>query len=664
MRLLGGFGLRVAAVMFVILMAGTITLYWFSRDLPEVGNLAEARKQPRITVHDQYGEVIGIHGQDRGTPVDAADLPDHVVAAFIATEDRNFFYHVGVNPVAILRALTVNVKEGGVAQGGSTITQQLVKNLLLTPERTLKRKVEELLLSLKIESRYSKDEILSLYLNAVYFGNGAYGLEAAARRYFGKTPHTLSVGEAAMLAGLLKAPSRLSPTSSLAAARRRAQVVINAMVSEGVLSKEEAAQIIVSGVAETIPEDLRLNYAVDHAVAEAKAKLVTVTDDIAVWTTIDTPLVLDLTAQRAAVAAADPLYTDDVQTAALILEEEGAIRALIGGNDYASSVYNRATQAKRQPGSVFKPFVYLAAVEAGYRPEEGIEDEQIKIGRYEPTNYKDRYLGLVTLTEAMARSANSAAVRLQEEIGRHKVVDAAQRAGFTAAVDIGPALALGVLETSPLIVAQSFLPFSNGGIPTEPYVVAEITDSAGKTLYRHTPDLSGEPVFSRETLRRFDHMMRAVVTRGSGFRARVPGHYVAGKTGTSQGSRDAWFAGYASGMVGVVWLGKDDDTPMTVGKSYISGSGAPAVLWGKMMKTALKGKPRRRPYWYYPVLPPLPSPEDEKEESLVSASDAATLDQLSALLQGEDGRRPTRTLPNALPSTEGDPLADLIGRMP
>ena len=596
---LAGFATRVAAVAFVAVVAGLGFLAWYGRDLPPVANFAEARKQPRITVLDRHGQEIGVHGQDRGAPVTADALPQHVVQAFVATEDRNFFHHVGVNPIAILRALMVNVREGGVAQGGSTITQQLVKNLILTPEQTLKRKAQEMLLALKIEMQLEKEEILSLYLNRVYFGYGAYGIEAAARRYFGKTPQELTIGEAAMLAGLLKAPSRYSPKSNAAIARDRAQVVLAAMVDAGFLKASTAKHIKASGIATVIEDDRRLDYAVDHAVAEAERLLGGFTHDVVLHTTLDASLVHQMVAARQLVADGDPLYTDEVQTAALILEEDGAIRGLIGGNDYRHSVYNRATQAMRQPGSVFKPFVYLAALEEDWRPEDLIDDSPIEIGKYRPQNYRDRYYGEVPLTEAMSRSLNAAVIRLQEEIGRHRVVNVARRAGFPPINDSGPALALGVLEATPLDVAQSFLPLSNGGYPYTPYILNRIESTEGERLYVYRAPMPAA-AFDPEILAAFDHMMYQVVRSGSGFRAHVPGHYAAGKTGTSQDSRDAWFAGYASGMVGVVWLGKDDDTPMGTGRHSISGSGSPARLWSAMMTAALTDRPARLPRPYTP----------------------------------------------------------------
>lgn len=556
---------------------------------------------------DRYGVAVGVHGHDRGEPVDVSTLPPHVIDAFLATEDRTFFHHVGINPLAIARALIVNVRQGEVAQGGSTITQQLVKNLLLTPEQTYRRKVEEMLLALRIEGQYTKKEILELYLNAVYFGNNAYGLEAAARRYFGKPPQALTVGESAMLAGLLKAPSRFSPARDQKTARGRASVVLHLMADAGFITRAEADRIIAQGIATIIPDDHRAGYAVNYAVEEVNSLIGPIKQDVTVYTSLDTAALYRTIAAREAISASDPLYTSEVQTAAVAMEYDGAIRVMIGGNEFADNQFNRVTMAHRQPGSVFKPFVYLAAIENGWYPEDLVDDSPIDINGYEPKNYKNVYAGQVPLSEALRRSLNAAAIRLQEEVGRNKVVAVARRAGLTQTENIGPSLALGVMEATPMEIAQSFLPFVNDGSAADPYIVVRIETKDGDTLYEREPYFAGKPLFKHKDLVAFDYMMRDVVQAGSGRRARLRGHFAAGKTGTSQDSRDAWFAGYVSGMVGVVWLGKDDDTPMANGHAYISGSGSPTALWAEMMRVALGDRPAIAPERYIPRPPPKPS---------------------------------------------------------
>ncbi|WP_370338475.1 transglycosylase domain-containing protein [Parvularcula marina] len=598
-RQTGRLFLRATTAAFFLLAAGLVTLLIYGRGLPPVGDLASARKEPRVEIHAANGEVIGIRGQDRGQPIDAASLPPHVVGAFLATEDRNFYHHVGVNPVAIIRALMVNVKAGDVEQGGSTITQQLVKNLLLTPEQSLHRKVQEMLLALKIEAMYSKDEILSFYLNAVYFGNGAYGLEAASRRYFDKRPEELSIGEAAVLAGLLKAPSRFAPTADENKAISRAKVVLAAMVDAGVITHAEAKAVSFTRLADIAETDHAAAYAADYALAEATRILGGVEQDLLIETTIDLPATRSAATAREEIATKDDLYTPEVQAAAIVLDENGAIHVLIGGNDYRQSSFNRAVQAKRQPGSAFKPFIYLTALEEGFRPEDMINDKRIEIGDWAPKNYKDTYAGMVPLSEAMARSLNAAAIRLQEEVGRENVVEIANRLGLKID-DPGPSLALGTVEVTPLELATAYLPLSGGGVVAEPFIITRISAADGTELYHHEIERVPRLAVSPDVLVPFDHMMREVVTNGSGRRAKIAGHYAAGKTGTSQSSRDAWFAGYASGLVGVVWLGRDDDRPMGSGHRAMSGSHAPAEWWSSVMTAALTGVPAREPTPYAP----------------------------------------------------------------
>lgn len=597
LRLIGKIVLRASAVVFVVLLGALTALIIYARDLPTIGDLEMARHEPRIEILASTGEIIGIRGRDRGPSVDIESLPPHVVDAFLATEDRNFYHHVGINPVAILRALVVNLKAGDIEQGGSTITQQLVKNLLLTPDRNLRRKVQEMLLALKIEAIYEKDEILSFYLNAVYFGNGAYGLEAAARRYFAKSPQELTIAEAAVLAGLLKAPSRYAPTHDREAAISRAEVVLSAMVEADMLTAGEAAEITFPSLEDIAQQDPSAAYAADYAYLKAREALGEIQQNITIHTTID------YAAMQSAVHAQQELLDKydlngkKVQSAVVVMDENGAVKVLIGGNDYLESSYNRAVSARRQPGSAFKPFVYLTALEEGFRPEDLINDQRLTIGDWAPENYKDIYVGMVPLTEAMARSLNAAAIMLQEEVGRSRVVDVSNRLGLNIN-DPGPSLALGVTVVTPLQLATAYLPLSSGGIDATPFLVNRITAEDGSILYENRPEQASKRVLDGDMLIAFDHMMRQVVTSGSGRRAGLKGHYAAGKTGTSQSSRDAWFAGYASGLVGVVWMGRDDDTPMEWGRESISGSGPPAELWSEVMTVALKNIPVREPTPY------------------------------------------------------------------
>ncbi len=590
LRFTGAFLYRASFVAFLGFIAGLAGLLYFSRDLPSVSALDERQVQNQITLLDMDGNIITHYGNVHSKQVRIAALPPHVVQAFVATEDRNFYHHLGINPLAIGRALLVNLKSGDIRQGGSTITQQFAKNAFLTPEKTLKRKVQEMLLAFRLETAYSKDEILALYLNNVYFGAGAYGLRAASHRYFDKAPEGLTVGEAAMLAGLLKAPSRYSPSASPEAARDRARIVIRAMHDAGYLSRDTMESLLAGPIAILNMRNNPVPYATDYVMAELQDVFGAAREDIVVHTTLDvmahrkTENYLERLAQR------DSLFTDDVQIAAITMERTGAIRLLIGGRDYAASQYNRALNAERQPGSAFKPFVYLAAIENGMQPDDIILDTPVHIGDWQPANYKDRYYGSIEMQEAMARSLNAAVLHVQEETGRDRVIAVARRLGLRGDLDPGAALGLGVNETTPFNLTTTYLPFANDGYTAEPYAITSVYSKAGKLLYAREIKPSRQ-LIDAETHTAITHMLRQVVTSGSGRAAAVPGYVAAGKTGTTQDSRDAWFVGYTAGLVGSVWLGKDNYTPMVSGVEAISGSNTPATIWREMMYASLRNRP-------------------------------------------------------------------------
>jgi len=616
----GGIAFRVSFVGFGCFILSLAVVYYYSRDLPPLSSLDHLQRPAQITLVDARGEFLTRYGQLHGEPVVVDTLPSHVVQAFLATEDRNFYHHWGVNPVAIIRALIVNMREGSVRQGGSTITQQFAKNVFLTPDRTIKRKMQEMLLALQLEMTYSKDEILAFYLNNVYFGAGTWGISAASERYFEKAPTELTVGEAAMLAGLLKAPSRYSPSASPDAARARAQVVLAAMVDAGYLKPEEAESITSQRIASVSHRRNPAPYATDFAMAELNEIMPQLKHDIIIHTTID--LQAHQRAQEAikALPERDTRVASDVQVAMVALEADGAVRLLVGGKDYAESEYNRATHALRQPGSAFKPFVYLAALEDGRQPDDIILDTPVELSDWAPSNYKDKYYGAVPMAEALARSLNAAAIRLQEETGRDRVVAVAKRLGFPGEIDPGAALALGVNEATPLNLAATYLPFANHGVTAQPYIITSIYTESGKVLYARE-DKPGRYVVAEEDLIALNHMMRKTVDDGSGKAAALPGYVAMGKTGTTQESRDAWFAGHAAGVTGVVWLGKDDYAPMRDGWAPVSGSGAPAILWKDMMIAVLNDRPDL-PYTPWEPQPFLPSIFDQFR-GLFSRNDAA-----------------------------------------
>ena len=571
---------------------------YFARDLPETNALWRDSGAPKTTLLAIDGSPIRIHGASMGAPVRLAELPRYVPEAILAVEDRNFYHHFGVNPVSVVRALIVNTRQGGVVQGGSTITQQLAKNVFLSADRTVKRKAQEFLLAIWLEQKFTKKEILTLYLNRVYFGAGAYGIDAASYRYFGKPARELHVGEAAVLAGLLKAPSRFAPTSNPEDAGRRGRLVIDQMVVAGFLTPAEASAIIEQPILLSTPRFSAAPYFVDHALRQARAIVGDMDADLTVWTTFDPAA--QAAAEMGLIAGVASAQNDlsEIQSAVVIMDGEGAVRAMIGGRDYQTSQFNRAVQARRQPGSAFKPFVFLSAVEAGYRADDTVLDAPVRVGNWSPDNYNSKYYGEVSLREALARSLNSATVRVQESTGRAAVRRMAQSMGWPGALNPGPSLALGVDAVSPLGLAGAYAPFANGGFRVQTRVIDRIETADGDLVYQR-PGSVLEQASSSSAIEEVNQMMRAVVAWGTGGAAAVAGYDVAGKTGTSQDSRDGWFAGHAGGLVCVVWVGRDDNAPM----QGVTGGRAPAVIWREIMSRVLP------PRYVAPVIAPIIDPE-------------------------------------------------------
>ena len=556
-------------------------LAWFAKDLPRTDNLWRTDREARLTFLSAEGAPLPLHGVSAGAPVRLADLPAHVPGAILAVEDRNFYHHVGVNPISVVRAFIVNASEGEVRQGGSTITQQLAKNLFLSSEKTLKRKIQELMLALWLEHRFSKDEILTLYLNRVYFGAGAYGVDAASHRYFGKPAKNLSVNEAAVLAGLLKAPSRYSPTQNPKDAGVRARLAIEAMVTANMLTPDEADNALAAPVFLASNRRTKAPYFLDYAYGQAYKLAARHDADLVIQTTLNSAIQSALEAgvnaglEKAALA-------DDIEVAAVILDTEGAVLAMAGGRDYGVSQFNRAVQARRQPGSAFKPFVFLTALEQGMRPDTMVLDAPVSIGDWSPDNYNSQFFGEVTLTQAMAQSLNSVAIRLQEQTSRNAVRLTSRRMGLDASLSSGPALALGVDAVSPMMLAAAYTPFANGGYRVRPHAIAHIATTDQQNVYRHEDHFDGIAA-SAYPIAAVNEMLAAVTTWGTGRAAAIEGVDVFGKTGTTQNNRDAWFAGHAGGLVCVVWLGRDDNSSM----GDITGGQAPAMIWREIVTRAL-----------------------------------------------------------------------------
>jgi penicillin-binding protein 1A len=566
----------------VIFMVGFLAV--FARDLPDTSRLYDVDRQPSISYLDRNGGLVAVRGSQEAPPADLKALPPYVPAAFIAIEDQQFYRHFGFNPLRMGQALLNNHRAGRITGGGSTITQQLAKNLFLSPQQTVRRKAQELILAVWLETKFTKDEILALYLNRVYFGAGAYGIEAASQRYFNKQASELELGEAALLAGLLKGPSRYSPLSDSDRASKRATVVLNEMVEAGVVSAEERSAALKQGV--TVNKTLanqHANYFVDWVDKEVRALAGDATEDLIVETTLDLPI--QASAERSVQAGVKGWRKSGVRQAALVaLDGEGRVRALIGGTDYAASQFNRAVDSRRQAGSAFKPFVYLTALEFGRTPETVVVDEPVTVGNWTPKNYNGGHLGPIRLETAVENSVNTVAVRTALEVGTDNVARTARRLGIQSRVSTEPSMALGAVDVSPLEMAQAYVPFSNGGWSARAYGIERIRTKKGRVIYERRDDAGARAaVIGNPPLRDMNRMLRRVVSAGTGTRAAVPGFDLAGKTGTTSDYRDAWFVGYTGGFTTAVWVGKDDNKPM----GRVTGGSAPAQIWRDFMAKAL-----------------------------------------------------------------------------
>lgn len=578
--------LMVFAVWAVIFAVGFIA--FFSLDLPDTSSLYKTDRAPSITYLDRSGALVAVRGSQFAPPVDIDELPDYVPAAFIAIEDRRFYHHFGFDPIGVGRALMRNAtrKEGANLAGGSTITQQLARNLFLSNDQNVKRKVQELILSVWLEMKFTKKQILALYLNRVWFGGGATGIEAAAQRYFNKPAKDLSIGEAAMLAGMMKGPSRYSPLSDKDRAIRRTEIVLNEMVEAKVITPEQRADVFKTGikVSRTLATE-HAQYYVDWLQSEIgqMIDLSQLKDDIIVETTLDLPIQTD--AERAVKAMMERDAKKKVEQAALVsIDGEGRVRALIGGVSYSESQFNRAIDAKRQAGSAFKPFVYLTAVESGqFYPDTPVVDEPVTIDGWTPANYTNKYLGEITLTTAVAQSINTVAARVADQVGRSNVSATAHRLGITSKVNTDPAMALGTADVTPLEMARAYVPFSNGGYKVTPYGIVRIRTTKGKVLYQHTASESRAQVINSTALGYMNQMMREVVRSGTGSGVRLSQFDIAGKTGTTSDYRDAWFVGYTGGFTTAVWVGRDNNSQM----AKVTGGGTPAAIWREYMSRAL-----------------------------------------------------------------------------
>nr|WP_244552480.1 PBP1A family penicillin-binding protein [Allosphingosinicella indica] len=568
----GGLVGLIALIVAVLVAMNSLPSYGELRKRDDLGQM--------IRVRAADGTVMLALGPSFGEWLPYAQIPEVMRDAMIAVEDRRFLSHPGVDPLGIVRAAKVRVERGHWAQGGSTITQQLARNIFLTNSRTFGRKIREAILALAIERRFSKEQILELYLNRVYFGGGAYGIDAAARRFYGHSAKELSLSEAAIIAGLVKAPSNYSPTADAEAAKGRAGVVIRAMVENGDVTPVEAASAAPADVKFVpTPRQNSVRYFTDWVLPQLDTLIDETTAPIEVWTT------LDLEMQRAADRAINANTPSGAQGALVALDRDGSVRAMVGGRDYVSSLYNRATQAVRQPGSAFKLFVYLAALEAGHTPSDTVVDGPVTIGGWSPRNSSRSFSGPISLREAFSRSVNTVSAKLGQEVGFRNVADMAQRMGITTPVNTTPSMVLGTSEARLLDMTRAFASVSRKGVAVVPYGIRRVTTGEGQLLYQHESDDSRVLLTPWVAAQMTDLLQSAVLT-GTGRAAQI-GRPVAGKTGTTSSNKDGWFVGFSSGITTGVWMGRDDAKAIP----GLQGGRAPAAAFRDFMSTAVAKRP-------------------------------------------------------------------------
>ena len=574
-----------AAVWMVIAALGAGV--WVSIGLPDLDEALKTERRPTVTIQAADGTEIYRAGDLVGETVALKNLPPHLMQAVLATEDRRFYSHFGIDPIGLGRAMVRNIRAGRVVEGGSTITQQLAKNLFLTPARTITRKLQEMVVALWLEWEFSKDQILTLYLNRVYLGAGTYGVDAAARRFFQKPAARVNTYEAAVLAGLLKAPSRYNPVASPERAHARARTVLANMVAAGYLTETKAADAARGiQVAVVSAPTGNARHFVDW-VLEAVSDYVTAGGrDLVVKTTLDLALQRQAeTAMGRAFMAADRARMQAGEGALIALTPQGAVRAMVGGRDYGKSQFNRAVQAQRQPGSAFKPVVYLAALEAGMTPATPVVDKPVSLSGWQPSNFSGKYEGRMTLEYALANSVNTIAVQLAQKVGPAKIIDTARALGITTDLPRDAGLALGTGEVSLLELATAYAVLARAGMGVWPYAITEIIGPDDAPLYQRQGSGPGRAVPAAPA-RTLTAMMNKVIDGGTGKHAAI-GRPAAGKTGTSQNYRDAWFVGFTPQLVTGVWFGNDDGSPM----KRVTGGGLPARTWAVFMGAAHQGLP-------------------------------------------------------------------------
>jgi penicillin-binding protein 1A len=608
----------------------------------EIDSFEDLKASPNgqmIRVRAADGTVIQSLGPSFGRWLDINQLPSEMKDAMVAVEDRRYYIHPGVDPIGITRSLYVRAIDGRWTQGGSTITQQLARNIYLNSNKEFGRKIREVILALAMETKFSKDQILELYLNKVYFGGGAYGVDAASRKFFDHGAEDLSLAEAAIIAGLVKAPSHYSPTADAQAAIDRATVVVGVMQDAGMISAAEAADVKPADVkmAKQQPQD-SVRYFTDWVLPQLDGLIDETEKPIDVWTT------LDLKMQRAATAAIAANAPRGAQGALVSIDRDGAVKAMVGGTDYVTSNYNRAVTAVRQPGSAWKLFVYLAALEAGFRPEDMVEDKPVEIEGWQPKNSNGQYAGEISLRTAFAYSKNTVAAQLGQEVGNSSIANMARRFGITTPINTQPSMVLGTSETRVIDMTQAFASVGSNGRSITPYGISKVTTIDGEILYTAKPAKSVQLVEDWVAGAMTDLMQTAVAT-GTGRAANI-GRPVAGKTGTTSSNKDGWFLGFSSGLTTGVWMGRDDARAI----GGLEGGRAPAQAWATYMRVAVSGRPVEN------FATEVTFPEQLEGEDLLlgEGEEGLLLDENGMPIEGD----PALEDPGAMPGTEPEPLDD------
>lgn len=544
--------------------------------LPDIDQAVARTRQPSTTITAENGNEVKTFGSVYSEVIRLNELPSYVPDAIISTEDRRFYAHFGFDIVAFTRAMLTNIFMGRYAQGGSTITQQVAKNLFLTSQKNIKRKTQELLLAFWLEHKFSKEQILTLYLNRVYLGAGTYGIEAASQKYFQKSSRDMNLLEAAIIAGMLKAPSRYNPIASAERAKARAKVVLQNMVNNDALTERQMKYALTLPVGEDKSYKVQgADYFADWVYREVNDYIGERDNDIYVYTTLDQKIQenAEKILREAVLAAKNRNVSEG---AVVVLNKSGEVKAMVGGIDYRKSQFNRAVTALRQPGSAFKTFVYLTALQNGWKREDRIDDVPLSIGKWKPENYDKKYYGSVTLDEALMKSLNLATVNLSESLSRKDIIRTAKKMGISTPVENTPSLALGTFEVKVIDMATAYSAIANGGYATWPHAIKEIYTRDGYQLYQREADTENR-ILDAGAVKDLAKMLEKVISQGTGRRAKIPG-FAAGKTGTTQDYRDAWFVGFTDEYVIAVWVGNDDNSPM----KGVTGGTLPAEIWRKI----------------------------------------------------------------------------------